>query len=68
MEMPFETRQKLEQLENIVKEICARNQEQTMREIKPYINVISSIRMMYPQPTLLSEAMAAVLLGSKQND
>lgn len=68
MEMPFETRLHLEQLENIIKEICARNHAQTMREIEPYTKAISSIRSMYPPTILLSEAMAAVLLGGKQND
>lgn len=68
MEMPPETRQQLEQLEQIVKEICARSHEQTMREIRPYTDAISSIRMMYPQPILISDAMAAVLLKGKQND
>ena len=65
MEMPFETRQQLEQLENIVKEICARNQEQTMREIEPYINAISSIRMMYPNPLFIPLDMITDLLGEQ---
>ena len=55
MEMPFEIREQLNQLEEIVKRIHFEHIEQLRRNVEPYVREIALINSLYPQPLLVTD-------------
>jgi len=54
MEMPFETKLQLEEMEKLIKEIQFKYMESARKECEPLIKAITSIYSMYPKPLMVS--------------
>lgn len=60
MEMPYMTKQRLEEAETLVQQIYMKHKKQAEEECKPYMEFIIDIKNMYPSPLNMSAEMAAI--------
>lgn len=65
MEMPYETKQQLHELERRIDEINKRHLDQARLEAKPLMETVIRIHNMYPSPILMTQDMINSLNARK---